>query len=225
MKTKGKISEIFDSVQGEGIYLGEKQLFVRFYGCNLNCKYCDTKQRYYTEYDADELLHELKLYTDEYHSISFTGGEPLMQKDFLKEAMSLTSKHGYRNYLETNGTYPEELAEVLEHVDVIAMDFKLPSSTGQENYWDVHRKFLRIASGKETFVKIVICTTTKEEDLMAALTLIKEVNRGVILVLQPNSHDGNGRMKGTLEYFRDLANKEGITTLIIPQIHKIAGVP
>ncbi|HNX82493.1 MAG TPA: 7-carboxy-7-deazaguanine synthase QueE [Candidatus Omnitrophota bacterium] len=225
MKIKGKISEIFESVQGEGIYLGEKQLFVRFYGCNLDCKYCDTKQRHYTEYDVDELMEELKLYTDDYHSVSFTGGEPLLQKDFLKEAMRLTSQHGYRNYLETNGTFPDELADVLQYVDVIAMDFKLPSSTGHDNFWQEHRKFLTIACGKETFVKIVICSTTKEEDVMIALALIKDINPGVILVLQPNSRDGNGRMLGTLEHFRDIATNEGVTTLIIPQIHKIAGVP
>jgi organic radical activating enzyme len=101
---KGRISEVFESVQGEGLYFGEKQIFVRFFGCNLSCKFCDTKLNRFLEYEPQELFEELKLYQDVYHSISFTGGEPLLQKDFLKQVLQLTQKEGYKNYLETNGT-------------------------------------------------------------------------------------------------------------------------
>ncbi|MBP7836242.1 MAG: 7-carboxy-7-deazaguanine synthase QueE, partial [Candidatus Omnitrophica bacterium] len=59
---KGKIAEVFDSVQGEGLYLGEKQIFVRFYGCNLGCRFCDTKLQSFMEYEPEELFQELKLY-------------------------------------------------------------------------------------------------------------------------------------------------------------------
>ena len=81
---KAKIAEVFDSVQGEGIYLGERQLFVRFFGCNLSCDYCDTRPDRYLEYEPHELFDEIKLYGNNFHSICFTGGEPLLQKDFLK---------------------------------------------------------------------------------------------------------------------------------------------
>ena len=42
MTNKTKVREIFTSIQGEGPYVGVKQLFVRFCGCNLRCDYCDT---------------------------------------------------------------------------------------------------------------------------------------------------------------------------------------
>jgi len=220
---KGKISEVFESVQGEGIYLGERQLFVRFYGCNLNCRFCDTKLDYFIEYEPEELLEELKLYQDMYHSVSFTGGEPLIQKDFLKEIVQLTRKHGYRNYLETNGTLPEALEEVIGYLDIVAMDLKLPSSTGLNHFWQEHRQFLKIASLKEVFLKTVICQSTQEEDLKEGLRLIKEVNKSAILILQPNSYEDSVDLREKLEKFRDICTNDKITTCIIPQIHKSAG--
>ncbi|MFA6350638.1 MAG: 7-carboxy-7-deazaguanine synthase QueE, partial [Candidatus Omnitrophota bacterium] len=135
---KGKITEIFDSVQGEGLYLGERQLFVRLHGCNMKCRFCDTKTTHYIEYHPQELLKELDMYENDYHSVSFTGGEPLMQKDFLKNALELTSRSGYKNYLETNGTLPAALSEVIQHIDIVAMDLKFPSSTGADAYWQTH---------------------------------------------------------------------------------------
>lgn len=138
---KGKISEIFESIQGEGIYAGERQIFVRFFGCNLSCKFCDTPLSQYSEYEPQGLISELRFYQGNYHSVSFTGGEPLLQKDFLKEVLILLKQEGFRNYLETNGALPEALNEVIEHVDIVAMDFKLPSSTGAGDFWQAHRDF------------------------------------------------------------------------------------
>jgi len=131
---KAKIAEVFDSVQGEGLYLGERQIFVRFFDCNLNCSFCDTKPDRFTEYEPQELFQEIKLYHQHYHSISFTGGEPLLYKDFLKEILKLTRRHGYKHYLETNGTLAAELEELIDHIDIVAMDLKLPSSTGLGNF-------------------------------------------------------------------------------------------
>ena len=63
MTDKIKIKEIFDSIQGEGPYVGEKQLFVRTTKCNLNCKYCDTDflcDENSKEYNFDEFFEILK---------------------------------------------------------------------------------------------------------------------------------------------------------------------
>jgi len=178
----GRITEVFDSVQGEGLYLGEKQLFVRFFGCNLKCRFCDTRLDRFIEYEPQELLEELKLYEDDYHSVSFTGGEPLLQVDFLRDVLALTSQHGHKNYLETNGTLVGELEKVIDYLDIVAMDFKLPSSTDMGMLWGMHRKFLKVASKKEVFLKVVICQSTTEEDLIEALWLIKETAPSTILL-------------------------------------------
>jgi len=220
----GRITEVFDSVQGEGLYVGEKQLFVRFFGCNLRCKFCDTRLSRFIEYEPQELLEELKLYEDDYHSVSFTGGEPLLQVDFLKEVLKLSCTDGYKNYLETNGTLVGELEKVIDYLDIVAMDLKLPSSTDMGMLWGMHRKFLKVASKKEVFLKVVICQSTKEEDLIEALGLIKEVNKSVILVLQPNSFEDYNQMREKLETFRYICEKADVTACVIPQVHKIAGV-
>lgn len=221
---KARIVEVFESIQGEGIYLGEKQLFVRFFGCNLRCRFCDTQPHYFTEYEPQELFEEIMLYPDDFHSISFTGGEPLLQKDFLKEILTLTHNEGYRNYLETNGTLPQELAGVIDYVDIVAMDLKLPSSTGMGYLWGLHRRFLKISNQKECFLKAIICRATQEEDLREMLGLIKETNRDTILVLQPNSYEDYNQLEPKLENFRDICIQENMTTCIIPQMHKVIGV-
>lgn len=222
---RARIAEVFESVQGEGIYFGEKQIFIRFFGCNLNyCKFCDTKLNRFTEFEPQELIEEIKLYGNSFHSISFTGGEPLLQKDFLKEILKLTSEYGYKNYLETNGTLPGELEEVIEYLDFVSMDLKLPSSTGMGNFWDLHKRFLKTASQKEVFLKAVICQSTTEDDIKQALALINEVNRSAILVLQPNSYENHGVLSEKLEKFKHICRKEEVTACIIPQLHKKIGV-
>ena len=221
---KAKISEVFESVQGEGLYLGEKQIFVRFFECNLKCSFCDTKLERFMEYEPQELFKEIKLYQDKYHSISFTGGEPLLYKNFLKEILKLTGKYGHRHYLETNGTLFAELEELIEHIDIVAMDLKFPSSTGMGDLWDKHRNFLKIARRKEVFLKAIICQATNEDDLKQALELIKEISPVSILILQPNSNENHGALSEKLSRFKKICAQERVTACVIPQIHKIVGV-
>ena len=221
---KGKISEIFESTQGEGIYLGKKQIFVRFYGCNLACEFCDTKLDNFTEYTPEGLLDKLMEYPRDYHSVAFTGGEPLIQKDFLKAVLKLTKKAGIVNYLETNGALPNELKEVIDLVDIIAMDLKLPSSTGTGELWDRHRKFLKVALRKEVFLKAVISLSTEDEDINKSLDLIKDSKKRMALVLQPNSYENNAELQKKMERFRQMCIKANIAAWIIPQVHKTLGI-
>lgn len=221
---KGKISEVFPSVQGEGLYLGERQIFVRFFGCNLQCRFCDTKTDAFLEYEPEELLKEIKLYGKKFHSVSFTGGEPLLQKEFLRGILKFTAKEGYKNYLETNGTLPEALEEVIDYIDVVAMDIKLPSSSGIAGLWPKHEHFLRVAAKKEMFVKAIICSSTTEEDLLEAADLFKRTGSSSILVLQPDSSAEPWALEEKLSSFREFCRSRKVTACVIPQVHKIAGV-
>lgn len=222
---KAKISEIFSSIQGEGIYLGEKQVFVRFAGCNLKCAYCDTRHDKYEEYTADGLLNQIRSFGKDFHSVSFTGGEPLLQKDFLKVLLPLIRKEGYSIYLETNSTLPDALKELIADIDIIAMDIKLPSSTGISlDYWKSHHEFLRFASQKDIFVKAVVCSSTRLEDVLTMLQLLKSLKYTGVVVLQPNSFEGRNSLGHKLEIFKKTCEGQGVAACVIPQMHKVIGV-
>ncbi|MDU2065643.1 MAG: 7-carboxy-7-deazaguanine synthase QueE [Sporomusaceae bacterium] len=233
------IVEVFSSIQGEGPYVGYRQLFIRFAGCNLRCNYCDTAESFVTTEPAkleqtpgtgdflllsnpislDRLVsHSLRLMEKPHHSVSFTGGEPLCHVPAL---LALSEKLPVRKYLETNGTLYEELAEVLPAIDFISMDIKLPSSTGQDLFM-VHQKFLQQAIHKEVFVKIVLTGQTTVKEFKEALAVIHSVSPTVPLVLQPVTAKQAGQelMQRELWTFFDLASEQLGNVRIIPQTHK-----
>ncbi|MBL7081453.1 MAG: 7-carboxy-7-deazaguanine synthase QueE [Candidatus Omnitrophica bacterium] len=220
---KGKIAEIFHTVQGEGIYLGERQIFLRFFGCNLNCRFCDTKLNSFNEYEPEEVVKEIESFEDEFHSVVFTGGEPLLQRAFLKEILPLIKEQGRTIYLETNGTLPHALNEVIDYVDIIAMDFKLPSSTGLSHFWNLHQQFLEIASSKEVFVKTVICHSTNEEDFIRGVEIIKKTSPISILILHPNSYEDSFQLRLKMARLKRKSKEKGIFACTLPRIHKAWG--
>jgi len=221
----GRISEIFSSIQGEGVYFGVEQVFVRFFDCNLQCVFCDTQLDKFSEYSPAKLLSEIKSYGKNFHSVSFTGGEPLLQKDFLKESLKLVKQEGYRTYLETNGTLPEQLNEVIGQTDIIAMDIKLPSSTNDdEGFWQEHYDFLKSARSKDVFIKAVICLSTTKEDIIRMSELLKSLNYDGVLVLQPNSFEQGWFLERKIEAFNNICRGYNLRTITLPQMHKMSGV-
>lgn len=217
---KAKVSDVFFSVQGEGIYIGYPQVFVRFWGCNLkHCRFCDTQGEKYQEYSVKDLIDLLLKFDKKYHSISITGGEPLLQAEFLKQFFSVY-KNKHQIYLETNGTLPAALEMVIDYADIIAMDIKLPSATGLAAYWEEHKKFLLIAWEKILFVKTVITRDTIIEDLKKAVDLILSVDSAIPLVLQPATEEISPQLRDKLLLFQEEALKYLSYVRIIPQLHK-----
>lgn len=199
------IIEIFSSVQGEGRYVGCRQLFVRFEGCNLHCGYCDTENevgahlmcnveiapgaRRFREIinplDANEAAAYINQFLLElpHQAVSLTGGEPLLQTRFLQELLPMVQG---KIMLETNGTLPERLAEVLPLVDIISMDIKLPQNTGVD-MWSKHKEFLQLAvdNHKDVYAKLVLPGDLVEEDFQKAVEVISSVDDNTLLILQP----------------------------------------
>ena len=224
-----RISEIFKSIQGEGIYLGVSQVFVRFFGCSLNCRICDTPQGKdlaygFKEYTAQELLSQVWLLSQGIHSVSLSGGEPLEQKEFLKSFLLLLKGKGLKTYLETNGILAESLQDVIGLVDIVAMDMKLPSSTGERAFWPEHRAFLHIAKQRDVFVKVVMTLGTLFDDVANAARLASEVYRGIVFILQPNFFESSAKLLEICQEAHGIAREYLDDVRIIPQMHKHLGI-
>ena len=213
---KVQIKEIFESIQGEGPYIGINQLFIRFSKCNLKCKYCDTdftsKLKFYT---VEELINITKDYTN-IHSISLTGGEPLLEKDFLLEFLPKINK---KIYLETNGTLYENLSAIIDYVDIIAMDIKLPSSSENSTLFDKHEKFIEIGSKKELFIKLVFNEKITDEEIKQSVELAKKYNN--LIVLQPQMFGEKLELSSETinkTYYKFISQYDNVR--LIPQVHK-----
>jgi len=208
------IVEIFSSIQGEGLLVGERQVFVRFAGCNLCCAYCDTPgaqeipafarlertagRQDFVEAPAmmspeevtDAVRRLVRPQPGLHHSVALTGGEPLLQAAFLGDLLPLLGDLGLGAYLETNGTRAEELAQVIAHLDVICADIKLPSATQQPPMWAAHELFLLTAAAHEDpsrldFVKCIVAAETTPEEVDRAARRMAGINPQLPLVLQP----------------------------------------
>ncbi len=93
-------------------------------------------------------IDQLKGQKGLHHSVSITGGEPLLQVDFLKNLLPKIKEKGLKAYLETNGTMPDRLSEIIDLVDIVAMDFKLPSMTGESDRLQEHKKALEASTSR-----------------------------------------------------------------------------
>ncbi|MFC1571364.1 7-carboxy-7-deazaguanine synthase QueE [Candidatus Margulisiibacteriota bacterium] len=229
--TEAQLNEVFNSIQGEGLYTGERQIFVRFAGCNLSCQYCDTNfeaKKQATVAQLVEIIQSLDKPKGVSHSISLTGGEPLLQVDFLKNFLpELKTTMKLPIYLETNGVLPDHLAEIIELVDIIAFDIKLPSATGLSPYWKEHKKALATACLKEVFVKIVFSSESKAKEIMEAVALIAGVDEKIPLVLQPVTPHGPIKHRPHADQilaFQAIAKRSLTNVKVIPQTHKLLGL-
>lgn len=242
------LSEIFFSIQGEGLYVGVPQIFVRFSGCHVNCAYCDSpdarKVTPFFNYEQTpgmmdfirkrnllsprELADLLIPHFEKTDFVSITGGEPLLQVDFLDEFLPLLKKSKAKIYLETNGMLFSSLQKVMGSIDIIAMDIKLLSTSRLKVDDEVWEKFLGIATEakKEVFVKAVVGSSTTLQEIRQLTRIIGQAGSEVNLVLQPVSPSGGifppdqqELVKMALEAKKRLKN-----VLVIPQTHKMISV-
>ncbi len=128
-----KVNEIFLSIEGEGIRAGKPAVFIRLFGCNLDCTYCDSvyscKGNDYTEMTPTEIYWAVEAFHCPY--ITLTGGEPLIHKD-VEQLLNLLCKK-YEVNIETNGSV--DFTEVFDKMDegtggniIVTMDWKSYSS-------------------------------------------------------------------------------------------------
>lgn len=227
---KAPVYEIFSSIQGEGLLVGKRQIFVRFAGCNLDCIYCDTPKSRDPKngklFLVDELYKSVKsLVTPDLHSICLTGGEPLLYADFIKKFLK---KCEFNALLETNGSLPDNAKVISKFIDYAAVDIKLPRyiTVMGEEIIEKEIETINILMAKKvyTYCKIVVLPSTKVKSLKKVVKKIRDgiVNPlGLQIVLQPSSPLKNwiGKQKRLLK-MSEIIGKD-FNVRIIPQIHKI----
>lgn len=240
--------EIFSSIQGEGTRIGLRQVFIRFFGCNLACEYCDTNVGVdaalcrieqtpgRTDFfevgnpvDMTTVLSLLHRWEREWpgvhHSISLTGGEPLLHFDtlyrWLPEIRQILPIH-----LETNGVLHLALSRVINNIDHISMDIKLPSSSGETALWDDHRQFLEIAVQSDVSVKVVVNSSTGHWEIQRAAAMIASVDRNIPLIIQPETAGDLKINVSTLSLLelQEVAAVSLPDVRIIPQTHRFIGL-
>ena len=230
---KAPVIEIFSSFQGEGLLIGERQIFVRFAGCNLDCSYCDTNDSKSEKsgklMTVDEVCSEInKILTPDCHTVSFTGGEPSLYPDFISQV----SKNLDLNImLETNGTLPDKI-DSIDKLDVVSLDIKLPEHFDgefDENIFLNEIKSLNIlmAKGITVYCKVVILPSTKIESFKEVIKkLSKNISnkRNLKIIIQPSSplEDWKGINFRLFEYSEVVGQYFDVST--IPQIHKLLDI-
>ncbi|MBP5784133.1 MAG: 7-carboxy-7-deazaguanine synthase QueE [Methanobrevibacter sp.] len=151
---KIKVSEIFTSFQGEGPYVGTPATFLRLYGCNLNCEWCDTDISTYEMLSVDDVA-EILITQMEFNNIKtliITGGEPTLQMEEVKRLIK-ELPDDIRIQMETNGSLFEYIPEV---------EFVISPKEDKEKVFENYYQY------ENVFFKFVI---TSQEDIDEVISL------------------------------------------------------
>ena len=147
-----KVSEIFTSFQGEGPYIGTPATFLRLYGCNLNCQWCDTDISTYEMLSVDDVA-EILITQMEFNNINLlviTGGEPTLQMEEIKRLIK-ELPDDIKIQLETNGSIFEYLPEI-EYV----ISPKEDKEKVFENYYKYENVFFKfVITSKEDIDEVI----------------------------------------------------------------------
>ena len=230
---KAPIIEIFSSFQGEGVLIGQRQIFVRFAGCNLNCDYCDTKHSISKKegmlMTPEEVVSKIEsILTPDCHTISFTGGEPSLYPEFINEVSKLTDLD---IMLETNGTLPANI-DLIDNLDIVSLDIKLKEQFKGHFDEDIFLNEIKslnllIEKSINVYCKVVILPSLKIESFEEVIKKIDEEiidENNIQFIIQPSSplNEWSNLSERLFEFSEIVGKYFEVST--IPQIHKILNI-
>jgi organic radical activating enzyme len=198
-----KISEIFFSLQGEGLRQGEPTIFIRLAGCNLRCSFCDTKYAWEGGRDktTTDILDEVNKIKHSHPAkwICFTGGEPLLQD--IRPLLLQLKKENFEIQVETNAT-------VFKRIPV---DWYTLSPKPEKYY------FHPLYKSRAKEIKLIV---TRELKLSTILKIREAIPVKTPILLQPQSNRKWSFDQG-LKLIKEALNS-GIENIKLSiQLHKI----
>jgi organic radical activating enzyme len=237
-KARARVSEIFTSIEGEGIFVGKKTLFIRLSGCHLKCRWCDTKYALPldsgNDYQIDEIkdliIKELQPFT---YKVNFTGGEPLLQTEAVIELADFIKKQtNLKTYMESSCFDSELFSKVLPYIDICKIEFKTDDSkvVEDEEYDnlilnEIKCLGLAVESNKATYIKIVVTNSTNLESFKNLVySISKKIKPSDILgfIIQPSFGIDQPTVNKLLDTY-DIVQPMFPEVRIIPQLHKEIG--
>jgi organic radical activating enzyme len=222
VKVEYPLCELFTSFQGEGLQIGTPSNFIRLYGCNLKCFWCDTKYSWINQSNAVEgvdyktvsLEYILDALDDSKSTVTITGGEPLLHD--LAPLCQELKNNGYEIIVESNGlvTPTEPLQSI---VNYWAISPKLTSSGNK--VWPLYlANDFSWAKQKDCYFKFVLVDFEKDLHEIEVFLRRHSIPPSIV-VLQPN-----GLRKDYIEALRELlayAEDHKLPYRVLPQLHRI----
>ena len=226
-------------MEGEGILYGTKTLFVRLAGCPFTCFYCDTIEALPmnsgTEYSLEEACKIInsKL-QDKTYKVNFTGGDPLIQHEAVREMAKHVKSKNIPTYLESSCFDSAKFSEVVPFIDFVKIEFKTKDSefvdlkhysTLMENAFECLKTSVLLK--KITYIKIVVSSKT---DLPSFKELTKRIFNTISktdiagFIIQPTYGIAEPSLEQLLEFY-DIVYPLYNEVRIIPQLHKLIGAP
>jgi len=247
----GYLSEIFTSIQGEGPYVGLKQIFIRFTGCSLRCEFCDTKSTWQvsphltvinpekyrlkhkyanpvTPDDTLKIIQEVVKKEPFVHSIFLTGGEPLEQPEYFQQLVLKLKKTGLKIYLETNTVNHKTLPKVIEDIDIISADVKILHPDFERKLKESLFDFLKLPFKNAMFLKIPVNSSLNLKLFQVTIEKISAIRNDFPIIIQPLTEEllpvPDLKFVKFLFDLQTLASSYFDEVRIIPQIHKFLKV-
>ncbi len=260
------VMEVFSSVQGEGLHVGQPQVFLRLRGCPLRCRWCDTpgswdvpapdaasassarldlrggmrrEKVWATPFQVATWIAEVE--AGRPRPVSVTGGEPLVWPEFVRALKPFISPR--RLHLETAGGDPAALERVLDVVDHVSLDLKLPedmdapvedglpasaaqwSAARAENLELLARR--EPAEGRDAALKIVVTGGHALERFDPLFDDVASIAPELPVFLQPvtptNGVDAPER--DFLAALWERALERSLTVRVVPQVHRALRLP